>query len=274
VNDVPAHINMTPTSIAPGQIGTITIYDFIMEDDTIKITSPSGFSTSKRATDPCDKALTCWSFDEGTGSRTLSSNGAYGGTLRGSTWTSGRYGNAIHFTGIGTTGSRVNVFDSPDTYTDNQNLKYTGGDLTITAWVNIDQVDDGGDIISKGWNGMGRYNYRLGWGSGNTISFFLGGDDQSTTITTTQTYARGQWHYIAATVSSGSAMQIYVDGALAKTGTCSVTTWVPSSAHYGDGNIPLCIGSTWPYQSTFEDSSGQTINGTIDEVRIYNRAIY
>jgi hypothetical protein len=40
--------DVTPSVIGDDMVGTITIYDFLKEDDMIRITSPSGFSTLKR----------------------------------------------------------------------------------------------------------------------------------------------------------------------------------------------------------------------------------
>jgi flagellin-like protein len=66
VNGVQAHFNVSPASIAAGQLGTITIFDFMGVNDVIKVTSSSGFSVSKTVSrDPCEKAVACWKFDEG-----------------------------------------------------------------------------------------------------------------------------------------------------------------------------------------------------------------
>ncbi len=101
VNDEMATINVTPSSIAAGAVGTITIYSFIPDGAKIKVTSPSGFSTSKVA-QPCNKAVGCWKFDEGTGITAYDSS-TYGnkGTLtNGPVWTSGKYGSALRFDGV------------------------------------------------------------------------------------------------------------------------------------------------------------------------------
>jgi flagellin-like protein len=99
VNDELATYNVT-TPIASGAVGTITIYSFIPDGATVKVTSPSGFSTSKVAR-PCEKAVGCWKFDEGSGTSAFDSSPySNTGTLtNGPTWTSGKYGNGIQFDG-------------------------------------------------------------------------------------------------------------------------------------------------------------------------------
>jgi hypothetical protein len=69
VNDEPAIYNIT-TPIAAGSVGTVTIYSFIPDGATVKVTSPSGFSTSKVAT-PCSKAVGCWKFNAGAGTSAM-----------------------------------------------------------------------------------------------------------------------------------------------------------------------------------------------------------
>jgi len=86
VNDEPAVYNITP-SISAGTVGTITIYSFIPDGATVKVTSPNGFSTSKVA-HPCDRAVGCWDFDEKVGTTVYDSSpngntGSIGGTVFG-----------------------------------------------------------------------------------------------------------------------------------------------------------------------------------------------
>jgi hypothetical protein len=94
VNDIQAHSNMTPTMVPAGQIGTITIYDFIAEGDTIKVASPSGFSTSKKASNLCDKTVGCWQFDENSGNMAFDSspNGFHAQIPAGISWAAGKSG--------------------------------------------------------------------------------------------------------------------------------------------------------------------------------------
>ncbi len=239
VNDVPAHINMTPTSIAPGQIGTITIYDFIMEDDTIKITSPSGFSTTKKAPDPCEKAVGCWKFDEGSGTVAYDSSpydnmGALVG-METTDWINGKYGKALNFDG------------SEEYVIVNDAAQYNIADeITIEMIMLVNSQDqDWEDFFYK--NGD-RLETR---GIGNKGIWWMGSS-------TSNLYEYNRWFQISYVSSfSQNKSWFYVDGV--QVSNSPYYTRLPLKA----GSI--YIGSVW---------AGESFNGSIDEVRIYNRAIY
>ncbi len=252
VNDVPAHINMTPTSISPEAVGTITIYDFIAEGDTIKITSPSGFSTSKRAPDPCSKAVGCWKFDEtsGTSAYDSSSYGNDGTLTNGPLRTSGKVGNGLDFDG---TNDYVNIpYDSTlDGFTE----------LTISMWIFPNYTFGGGiyrHIFDKHWSG--------GEGDLGAILFYTSAASSALVFNIDEGYptnpyasyilpSNRTWYYVVGTYnkSATGGLKLYVDGILrGSANTRDVTLSKASSIQFA--------------QSTFR--------GIIDEVRVYNRVIY
>ena len=69
---------VSPSVIESGDIGTITIIDFVNTGDEIKITTAQGIVSSKTAPDPCKTAVLCLSFDEGLGNVTKDSAGQTG----------------------------------------------------------------------------------------------------------------------------------------------------------------------------------------------------
>ncbi len=236
VNDAPAHINMTP-SIAPGQIGTITIYDFIAEDDTIKITSPSGFSTSKKAPDPCEKATACWKLDEGSGAAVYDSSphNANGASLVSATWTTGKYGNAISVTG-GSSGGYAAV---PSTV--------SSSEYTIQFWFKYSAWPQ---PAFAGFMGKGTSFSIEPVGDGSiTFMTYTGGSINSAIGSTDL-----GWHMVTIT-RSNSIVKFYFDGVLGNTDSDCI---VDQNSNW------IAVGRGWSYG----------FNGIIDEARFYDRSIY
>jgi len=175
-------------------------------------------------------------------------------------WASGTQGTAVRVDGLN---DYVAVRDVPS-------LKYTGGDMTLMAWINADPYEaDGGWVFSKPWNGNGQYNYGISfWGTGQ-INFRVFGTSYSE-ITTTATVPKGSWHHVAATIQSSGAMKIYIDGIERASGLSTQPGWSPSS---GDLNLNLAIGTLYPYGSGWAGASSHAFNGTIDSARLWTRAL-
>ncbi len=405
VNDEPATFNVT-TPISAGAVGTITIYSFIPDGATVKIMSPSGFSTSK-VSHPCSKAVACWDFDNDIGANILvngdletdiesngvpdgwandpGANGAYTteysrssshsvkifnysgdgawhksvsgiatgrqymvsgwiktngvplndargakvmvgwknstgwvwsnwaastilrgdndwtwltvsapapqtatevvilfygpaagsawaddleiseiqnvydssnngitGTINGSTFSEGKYGNALLFDGVN---DYVNVGDI-------DSLDFGAGDFSVASWAYIKPFAVNTMIVSKsssGWfsgyylgidNTSNTYYMRFGAGNGTENGIV----NNYVNITA---YMNG-WHYFVG-VKSGNTLKLFIDGRLTDT----------DSGFFGSVSTsnPCGIGAR-------VSTSSMYFNGTIDEVRIYNRAIY
>lgn len=210
-------------------------------------------------------------FDETTGATAADSSGKGNtGTLRfGPTWaTGGKSGEAIAFDGLN---DYVSVAD-------NAALKYTGGNLTLSAWVNINETEtDGGYIFSKAMDGtVGAYNYRIGITPDKKVSLMVG--DASAwfepQVTSSNALSTGTWHHIVGVLDSSKNMKLYVDGGdNVFSGTHSLTTW-PNGT---DNNLPLTIGSIYPYYECGDTSWGGSsvvgLDGKVDDVQIYSDAL-
>jgi hypothetical protein len=192
-------------------------------------------------------------FDEGMGSH-VSDSSQYGhdGVMTGATWVNGRIGS--HALKFGDD-ALVTVADAPVF-----NSGLNGDGVTVTAWVKfsgfLEGEIEGGDpsIVAKG-DGLG---------------FILGltghlDDSPRFRVTTTegmdaaQRYKRaalGKWIFYAG-VYNGEEILLYRDN----------TLWA-SSDHTGTLEMPpgdIVIGKRLSYDSHIE--------GTIDDVRIYDRAL-
>ncbi len=201
-----------------------------------------------------------WRFDAGTGTSATDSSGhSHGGTLlNGTTWTSGVRGTAINLDGQN---DYVEVPDCPE-------LKYQGGELTLSAWVYVDGTEaDGGWLISKPWNGNGEYNYELHLQANNTVSLSL---QSQLLLTSPSALSTGQWHSIVATVDDTNLMTLYVDGQSVASDYHIISDWTPAT---GDSNKPLAIGTLYPYGSGAWSDTSHAFDGRVDELQVYRRAL-
>src|SRR5437660_1178172 len=189
--------------------------------------------------------VAAYSFNEGSGTAVGDSSGTNNtGTLSGASWTTaGRFGNALVFNG---TSARVNIPNSAS-------LQLTTG-MTLEAWVNPSTVDGAWrDVIYKATD-----NYYLEATSTNASKPAGGGTfgGAGSESYGTAALAVNTWTHLATTYD-GSTLRLYVNG-------------VQVSSQARTGNLAT---STSALQIGGDSTYGQYFTGTIDEVRIYNRAL-
>ncbi len=188
-----------------------------------------------------------WKFDEGSGT-TASDSSSYdnNGTLVNSpNWTTGKIGGALDFNGSNNYVSMGAVLDMPER---------TG--ITLAAWVRIDTFRNFATIIEKL---VDNGNYRFQVNGDGTISFGLRNTANTyQEVVTTATLTTGQWYHIIATFDDNTTGKIYINGSLSKTKTdFSIIRGATASA--------LKVG--------YNGNNNVYFDGTIDEVRIYNRTL-
>jgi len=200
-----------------------------------------------------------WSFDEGDGTiaRDASGNNNHGTLTNGPQWTKGKNGTALQFDGKD---DYVNIVSDPSL------ILASGG--SAEAWVKIGSFSSGFDnaILMKGdgasWSNL---HYALLENTGgNKIIFtvsdgtnFLGSSGPQT-----PTLTANRWYHIIATWDNNQKC-IYLDGVLSQ---------CVSSAIMPKDTILSCstnIGRAYHagVLSTYY------FNGSIDNIRIYNRAL-
>lgn len=174
------------------------------------------------------------------------SNYSNNGTVNGSTWSSsGKYGGAFEFDGI-------------DDYIDVGSGGSLGitDELTVAAWVKFNNVADG----TRVGNIIGRYNYNPhfnfeGYTTGRLRFFWNNGEID---LYSTKDL-RGEWHYVVAVRDNTlNNITLYIDGAFEAQESAGTNI---------DIQWPLRIGGD------FRATPGIPYNGTIDEVRIWNRSL-
>lgn len=188
-------------------------------------------------------------LDETTGTSASDSAGSAGtGTITGSTtWTAGKYGNALSFGGSAYT-----------SITDNNALDLDS--MTLEAWIKIDNSNTNNGIIYKGDMSGSQGSYSLGFytGANTKLVFRLNGStsEGSGQLTSATALNTGQWYHIAATYNRTN-MKIYIDGV--QDASNSYSTVVTAN------NDALRLGC-------YYNSSYCLNTGKMDDVRIYNYA--
>jgi glucose/arabinose dehydrogenase len=202
---------------------------------------------------PPSGLVAAYSFNEGTGTAAGDASGhGLTGTISGATWTTaGKYGNALSFNG---TSSYVNL--------GNPTALQLTGSMTWSAWIyaTANPADDG-QIIAKS-SGAG-WQFKTSPDTG-PHTFAVGVSANSSSLTqrySTTARALNTWYHVAGVYNATArTLDIYVNGVL-DDGVLRGT--VPASQYNSTQNVN--IGR--------RPSGGFYFQGTIDEVRIYNRAL-
>lgn len=191
-----------------------------------------------------------WKFDETSGTNAADVAGAHNGTLAATaTWGAGKTNNGVKLNG--TTNSYVSFPTG---------LFSTLNDFSIATWVKVDTNATWARIFDFG-SGTGNYMFLAPASGGNTVRYAIiaagGGGEQQ--INSAAILSTGVWHHVAVTLS-GTTGTLYIDGAVA--GSTNGMTLRPSIL--GNTTQNYLGKSQWP---------DPNLIGTIDEFRIYNRAL-
>ncbi len=196
-----------------------------------------------------------WTFDEGTGTVAHDSSPYHNnGTLQnGAQWAHGGFSGGITFNG---NSSDVLVNDS---------AAIDPASVSVSAWVN--SAGSPGDfkyIVAKGANGCLAASYGLYTGANGGLEFYVSTDDGVSWTISPAAGAGiwdGQWHNVVGTFD-GSTVRLYVDGRQVGSGT-------PDSSPIGYGlptSNALMVGD-------YPGCAGLDFSGTVDAVKIWNRAL-
>src|SRR3989454_777031 len=196
--------------------------------------------------------LAAYGFNEGAGTTTADASGkGHTGTLSGATWTAtGKYGKALSYNG---STSFVDLGNAAD-------LQLTGS-MTVSAWIYATATPaDDGQIIAKS-NGAG-WQFKTSPDTG-PHTFAIGVSPDGASITqrySTTVRALNTWYYVTGVYdATARTLNIYVNGVL-DNGVLRGT--VPASQFNAATNVN--IGRR---------AAGYYFPGTIDELRVYNRAL-
>jgi hypothetical protein len=187
-----------------------------------------------------------WKFDEASGTiaKDSSGTGNHGTLVNGTGWTAGKSGSAVSFDGL-------------DDFVKVATTGFSTSQGTFTAWVKAPAFKSSPQYIF-GHTTLPPYGSRIQLYSDDTGGFLdLGFGDSNPRALNIQQLQPNIWHHVGITWSSGS-YAAYVNGIQKTTGSYSGLTSLNSYAHIGG------IGN---------DSNPLPWNGTIDEVKVWNRAL-
>jgi glucose/arabinose dehydrogenase/PKD repeat protein len=169
------------------------------------------------------------------------------GSVIGAAWsTAGRFGGALSFDGID---DFVSVPDAPSL-----DLGSTG---TIEAWVRLDRLGRWQSVMAKGAVNNDRgHNYALEIVPANLVRCILGNGTSFLNVDSTIAVAAGQFYHLACTWD-GTTVKLHIDGTLNRSVSQTLTP--------GANTAPLFIGQF--------GGNADRLDGHIDEVRVYSRAL-
>lgn len=192
--------------------------------------------------------VAAWSFDEGTGTTAedVTGNGHDGTVEAPAGWTKGRYGDALHFPGT-SEGGCVTVPDSP--------ALGLGEEFTVEAWAKSLDVHNE-PVLTKADGGGTSYALSIGFGEDGQAEATVADGGGEWELLAPDAVEPDVWTHLAVTYD-GAHLRLYVDGGLAATKAIAGLDLTAEG--------PLHIGCAPPLGSTFL--------GSIDEVKVYNRAL-
>ena len=183
-------------------------------------------------------------FDENGGTTVADTSGnSNHGAVSNATWTTGRYGSALSFNGT----------DSWVTVADSNSLDLVGA-MTLEAWVFPTDLADWRAVILKETSGDMVYALYASDGAVPGGHALIDSEWQRVDGTTALTL--NTWTHLAATFD-GAALRLYINGQLNASTSIS-------------GNLNT---SPWPLRIGGDAVWGEYFEGTIDEVRVYSRAL-
>jgi len=204
-----------------------------------------------------------WNFDEGHGSTASDSSGngnsgavsSYQDTIL-PQWVNGINGSALKFDG---NNDFVLVPDS-------SSLDFSSA-VTVMAWVYLPEGAHYADsrILDKDALGGAANLFLAIHDDVGHVEFGLGVEYSGVVFVSAEYVPRSVWTHVAATYN-GSLIEIYINGNLDST-----SSW--TGGFTTNNGMPLCIGA-----KNYQGGAGGTpygfcINGTLDDVKMYNTAL-
>jgi len=195
-----------------------------------------------------------WKFDKGSGNIAVDSsgNGNNGTLINSPAWVDGVFGKALSFDGAS------NYVQIPDS----SSLDVTAN-VTVAAWVYprayVDNAGDNPHIVSRcAANGQSIYLFGI-YPNSHKIMYAVCGTGNTLVQSSAANLTLNAWTYLAITYN-GSYVSLYINGTFnsgyAQSGPIQTTS---NRLTIGCNSYPV---TTYAY-----------FNGTIDEVRIYNRTL-
>lgn len=195
--------------------------------------------------------------NSGTFTRDSSINTSNADLQTGTTWTTGKIGNAVNTNAS----SYVQVPDST-------NLTFSQN-MTVSLWANQASASTDKALIAH-WNQAVSSSWALQTGtSASVLRVFIAnsqGDTGGNCVDTDGAWSAGSWHHVALVYDGTQSTaldraKVYIDGVVRPMSVCLGT--IPSSLQ--DSSWYLTIGAM--------RGLGRYFNGSLDEVKMFNRSL-
>jgi len=224
---------------------------------TLMMLAAGGMGAANMQTQSDDGLVAEWHFDEGSGNSLNDSSGnGNDGVIYGATWTAGEFGSALNFDG---NDDYINIPTTPD-------LNPGDGSWTVEAWINIPTYPPSNYnyIIMAKHDGDMSNGYTMGIISTGEIGWMVDhyrGPNYK--VNSGISINTDTWHHVAGVLDrTTNTLKTFVNGTQTNSASISgLGTINPSN--------PLWIGR----YNRASCSRYEYFNGTIDEVRIYNRTL-
>lgn len=212
----------------------------------------------------CTAPFGRWDFEQKTGTTVYDTSGnAYDATFTGSalpTWTIGKVGNGVNFSGAGSggTATRLTVNSSASV----KNLTT----YTVEAWVNLSSLSGTETVYGESTANSGAARLQLFadpaaakcTGGKFGVSFRSSDSDSIQNLCATTAPVANRWYYMTFVFNSTTDVhRIYINGIQEATSTFAASTVSNTAPTNG-----ISIGA-FP-------SGSALLNGTVDQVRIFN----
>jgi hypothetical protein len=186
-----------------------------------------------------------WGFQEGVGTTAADGSGnGNTGTLLGPTWTIGAFGNGLTFDGVN---DRVQVADS-------SSVDILSA-ITISAWVKFTPGKPWNVVVLKE-SASNDHTYALWISPTGQITAAFALSDGARGVSSPDLFPADTWTYVTVTYD-GVFMRLYLNAVEVATNSASGT--------FANTAEPLWIGG--------DQWAGDEFTGSIDEVRLYDRAL-
>ncbi|HSX29490.1 MAG TPA: LamG-like jellyroll fold domain-containing protein [Candidatus Saccharimonadales bacterium] len=199
-----------------------------------------------------DGLVAAYNFNESTGgtSADVTGNGNTATLANGALWAAGKNGSGLKLDGVN---DYIEVANSPS-------INFSGTAMTFSAWVY--PMAGGGDqvLFAKGYNGTmvsPFYQYAVELrGGGIAPTLLIGTTGGVKEAAMGSSMPVGQWSHFAV-VFDGTRASFYLNGNLMSTPALAATM--------EQRNTPLRFGA--------DAQPGQFMNGSVDDIRLYNRTL-
>lgn len=232
--------------VVGGAIDDVRIYDYALTPEEILAQFDADLP-------PNDGALVAF-YELNHGSGHDKSGNHLNGTVTGTQVVPDRFGKKLRAMSFDGDTDRVDCGDPTQ-------FNFTGN-FTLSAWIKMNGAQINKYVVAKydfdpNTAASSPHSYGLGVDGSANVYGFVGGDSGYLDVVGGPNLGDDAWHAISLAFESGVTLRIYLDGALVASRAVPI---MPSFVN----SVPLTIGGT---------SVAQGFAGSIDDVRIYSRAL-